>query len=214
MKPRTTLILLAILAILGGYVYFAELRQPATSDTETTPTPAPAWSYPIDQIVGLAIQGSGKQTRLTRPAGGAWQMEAPQQGAVDNDRVTAVVDSLGTLQVSRTLTDTTNSLADYGLAQPALQVTVRLADGSDHALEIGNATPTQTDYYVQVQGQAPIHLLSASVVQSLQDLLDQPPFPPTPTPTEPATPGAASAQAATPAPTSTQPATPAPTPTA
>jgi len=216
MKPRTTLILLAVLVVLGGYVYWTELRQPASS-ASTTPTPAPVWSYAAEQVVGITIQGGGKQVRLTRPANGAWQLETPQAGPADQDRVTAVLDSLAPLQASRTLTDTTGSLADYGLAQPALSVTLRLTDGSDHALEIGDMTPPQTDYYVQVQGQAPIQLVSASTVQSVQDLLNQPPFPPTPTPTESATPAAlqivtpAATQPVTSAPASTEPGTPAPT---
>ena len=201
MKPRTTLILLGVFLALGVYVYFGEIRRPESTATGT-PTPPPLWTVAADQVVGLTVQGGGKETRLTRPAGGEWQMEAPQAVAADGERVTRSLDQMITLTATRSFTDTAGSLADYGLEKPALEVTLRLADGSTRALKIGVANPQQTGYYAQVQGQGGVHLLPDTLVTDLRDLLDSPPIKPTPTPTgtPTATPAATTLPAATAAP--------------
>jgi hypothetical protein len=187
MKPRTTLIFVGIFVALLAYVYFGELRRPAPADTALTPTPLPILIAPADQVVGLTVRGSGKETRLTRPAGGEWKLEAPQPGPADNTRVNQLLDRLATLNPTRSLTDTT-SLEDYGLAQPALEVTLTLADGSTQVLQVGSENPQQTAYYAQVQGRPGVHLIAALTAESAKQMLDTPPVPPTPTPTATATP--------------------------
>ncbi len=187
MRVRTTLIMLGVLAALSAYMYFGELRQPQSQDTGGTPTPGPLWTLSVDQVVGLTVRGEGNETRLSRAAGGEWALEAPEATAADAGRVTQLLGRLAEVAPTRTLSDTTGPLADFGLDQPSLEVTLRLAAGQTQVLRIGAATPQQTDYYAQVQGLPGIHLLSDSLVASLRNLLEQPPVQPTPTPTEPAT---------------------------
>jgi len=200
MKPRTTLILVGVFLALLAYVYFGEMRRPAPSDAAVTPTPAPILIIPPDQVVGITVRGSGKETVLTRPAGGEWKLEAPQPGPVDTTRVGQFLNRLATLNPTRSLTDTT-SLEDYGLAQPAIEVTLTLADGSKQVLQIGSENPQQTAYYARVQGREGVHLIAALTAESAKQMLDTPPVPPTPTPTATATatPAATAAPTATPA---------------
>jgi len=198
MKPRTTLILVGVFLALLAYVYWGEIRRPAPSTATETPTPAPILILPADQVVGITVRGGGKETRLTRPAGGEWKLEAPLPGPADTPRVNQFLDRLATLNPTRSLTDTT-SLEDYGLAQPALEVTVTLANGSTEVLQIGSENPQQTAYYAQVQGRQGVHLIAALTAESAKEMLDTPPVPPTPTPTATATPAATAAPTATPA---------------
>lgn len=187
MKLRTTLGLVVVFLGLLAYVYFGEVRRPAAS-TNTTPTPAPVWSLAVDQVVGLTVRSKGQETRLSRPAGGEWRLEAPVADAADGERVARVVDELVNVIPNRTFTETLGTLADYGLEQPDLEVGVRLAAGQSQALKIGAANPQDTAYYAQVQGAAVVHLLPSSLVTSLRELLTTPPIKPTPTATEPSTP--------------------------
>lgn len=181
MKPRTTLILVGVFLALLAYVYFGEVRRPA-SPAPTTPTQAPVLSIKADQVVELIVKGDGQETRLARPVGGEWRLEAPTPDAADLERVGQALDRLVTLTASRTLTET-GSLEDYGLTQPSLEVTLRLDGGQSQVLRIGAKNPQQTSWYAQVPGQSAVHLVPDWVVQSLRELVDRPPVRPTPTPT-------------------------------
>ena len=187
MKPRTTLVLLGIFLALLAYVYFGELRQPPASEP-TTPTPAPIWEVAVDEVLGLTVRSGEQETRLIRPVGGEWSLEAPQAEPADEDRVSRVLGNLVDVTPSRTLTETMGPLADYGLEQPSLEVTLRLADERTEVLRIGAPNPQQTAHYAQVEEQEALHLVPGWLVTSLQELLDQPPVRPTPTPEPAATP--------------------------
>ncbi len=187
MKPRTTLILVGAFALLLVYVYFGELRRPVRTEPGT-PTPAPLWGVASDQVVGLTLRDSAQETRLSRPAGGAWRLEAPTAEEADGERVERSLSQLTDLTANRTFTDTVGALADYGLGEPTLTVTLHLADGSARVLKVGGPNPLGTAYYAQVEGQAAVHLVPDYLVQDLRGLLDQPPVRPTPTPTAAATP--------------------------
>ncbi len=189
MKARTTLILLGVFLALLAYVYLSELRRPEAADTATTPTPPPILSLAADQVLAITVRGSGLETRLSRQARGAWQLEAPQPGPADESRVGQFLNRVTGLIPTRTLDDV-GPLEDYGLAQPPVEVTLTLADGSTKVLSIGAANPQFTAYYAQVQGVAGVHLVSALLAQSAQEMLTTPPVPPTPPPTATATPGA------------------------
>jgi hypothetical protein len=186
MKGRTTLILVGVFALLLVFVYLVEWRQPP--QTTTTPTPASLWHVESDQIIGLAVQESGRETRLVRSGSGDWSLELPESGPADSDRVTLTLGNLAALTPQRTFTETT-TLAEYGLDHPTMTVTVRLKDGTAQVLFVGSENPQQTAYYVQVQGSSPVHLLSSWEVESLRELLDTPPVQPTPTPRPTETPG-------------------------
>ncbi len=187
MKPRTTLILGGVFFALLAYVYFGEMRRPPAPAANATPTPAPLLKVAADQVLGITVRGGDGETRLGRAQGGEWRLEAPVPGPADTERVSRFLDRVATLTPSRSL-DEPGPLEDYGLAQPALEVTLALADGTTQVLEIGAANPLETAYYAQVQGQPGVHLVSMLLQESVREMLDTPPVPPTPTPTaEPTT---------------------------
>jgi hypothetical protein len=182
MKPRTTLILGGVFLALLAYVYFGEIRRPSSPAAEATPTPEPILSLPADDVLGITVSGEGRETRLSRQAGGEWQLDAPSPGPADDKRVSQFLSRVANLTPTRSLAEP-GPLADYGLVEPALVVTLTLADGSTQTLEIGNANPFETAYYAQVHGHSGVHLVAALLAESAREMLDTPPVPPTPTPT-------------------------------
>ncbi|MGQ9585028.1 MAG: DUF4340 domain-containing protein [Anaerolineae bacterium] len=197
MRLRNTLILLVLLALLGGYVYFFEVRG-GGSGVGPTPTPSSVQVLGLNasDVSKLTVEGAEGTVRLSRPAGGSWQMEVPSQAEADDVRVNSVVSSLAWLSASRAITETTD-LEPFGLAAPSWKVEITLADGTREQVYIGDTNPAGSQYYVRKEGDPAIYLVYASTIEGLQRLVKEPPYPPTPTPT------------ATPVP----PETPTPTPT-
>jgi hypothetical protein len=184
MNVRNTLILVVLLALLGAYVYFFEIRGEAGKEATPTPSTVQVLDLEEDQVIGLTVTGPEGTTRLHREVGGEWQMDAPSQEPADNIRVGAISDTLARLSASRALTDVTD-LEPFGLAAPSWRVEVALANGETHRLEIGSQNPAGGSYYVKKEGDPAIYLVFASTVQGLQRLVTDPPYRPTPTATVP-----------------------------
>jgi len=185
MKMRNTLILMTIAAALLAFVLLYERKQPVSDIDEATPPPTelPVILY-FDENQAQALRvtqpGTGQSTELARDAQGQWRLTAPIAELADQDQVGYVLGALAFLQPSREITGFV-SLADYGLDQPQLEVTIELADGTTHTIRFGETNPTRSAYYAQVDGQESVFLVDSYTGAQLQGLLDNPPVQPTPT---------------------------------
>jgi hypothetical protein len=87
---------------------------------------------------------------------------------------------VGALSIVNTL-NVPPTLSDIGLAVPADTIDLVFVNGTSHKMEIGNLTPTSSGYYVRFDG-GKIYVIEKSGIDSLLNLLTNPPFLPTPTP--------------------------------
>lgn len=194
MKFRTTAILLAVFAVLVGYVYFVELRKkPATSTVDKSTWVLTAGEEDVQE---LQMTDAGASLHLVRGDDQTWYIDRLGGELADQARTGLAVNSLVSMVASRVLTDT-SALADYGLASPPMVVTVTLPEGKQEVVNIGAKNPQGNAYYVQRKGQPKIYLIYTSVVDDVKNLVANP-YPPTPTPAPAAAPGA---QTPPPAPT-------------
>jgi hypothetical protein len=178
MKFRTTGILLVVFVLLAGYVFLVEMKkQPAA-----TPVDKSTWILTLasDDVQKLMVTDAGQTMTLARDAG-EWYIGDVGGELADAGRVGMVVDSLVDLRAARVLTQTSESLAAFGLENPAMTVVVVLSGGQE-TLWIGAKNPQGSQYYVQRKGQTPIYLVYASTVDDLKLLVSEPPVQPTPTP--------------------------------
>lgn len=178
MRFRTTAILLIVFALLAGYVFFVELKKAPAATPEDTST----WVLTLanDDVQKLTLEKSGSTLVLAR-SGDVWFIGNAGGTEADSTRVGSIVSSLVDLRSARVLTNTTESLAAFGLDKPALTVTLGLQDNKQEVLYIGAKNPQGSQYYLQKKDAAPIHLVYASLVDDLTGLLANPPLKPTPT---------------------------------
>src|SRR5579859_6906783 len=108
MKFRTTLILLAICVVLGGYVVWSGNQQ-----SHATPTATPqvtVLQLNKDTISAIAIHDQrGNQVQAQR-TGSDWQLTVPARKPADLTRVTEVISGLASLNATRTITPTDQGL--------------------------------------------------------------------------------------------------------
>ncbi|NPA93776.1 MAG: DUF4340 domain-containing protein [Chloroflexi bacterium] len=209
MIRRSTWIALALFAVLAGVAYGANRYKSQKSGAEATPsaTPVELVSFSLNDVVGVEIQGPDQTVVLRRSDPEAdWQVvqPTPQKNEFANQqRIIAAVYNLIAPSVLTTLSDTSD-LKALGLNKPTYIIKVRLKDGQTWQMNVGNQTPIQSGYYVQVGKQ--IAVVDKYSLSSVLELLQAPPLA-TPFPTPEAT-GQAN-------PTSTPaPVPPTPTPTA
>ena len=197
MKLRGTLVLVAILALLGAYVYFFEMRKPPAEKPSSTVI---VLNVSPEDVVGVEVAGKEGESALAREPEGDWKVVKPEEKEADQARVRSVLRRLWPLKATRVLTGSVD-LAAFGLAEPKITVTLKLKDGSQKRFFVGNKNPAGTAYYVQVEGQEGVYLAYVLPIKELERLVTEPPYKPTPTPSPTFTPTAAVTVTATPSPT-------------
>ncbi len=206
MNPRITLIVVALFALLFGYVYFVELNK--TPEQLGTPTPVPqpqVFQFNANDVKSIEVRDlrAPRVTKLTRTETG-WTIESPVQKAADSPIVDSTVGQLTSLQATRVLTNVTD-LAPYGFVTATLEARLIMSNTTPYALTIGSKTPDGSGYYAVYTGdKSKVFIVSSGTVTTLTGWLDTPPVEPTPTPpvspTTSASPTAATTPELTPAP--------------
>ncbi len=186
MKLRNTVILLVIVAALGGYAWYISNNevQPLTGPTRTpVPTPVVMFEIPTDSVTKFQVTDNKKnQTVSVSRQGQDWHMDQPKDSATDSIKILGAIADVANLSATRALTNTAD-LSQYGLTNPSIVATLTLSDTTQYVLKIGDATPDQADYYALKGDDKQVYLVAASTEQGLADFISNPPFPPTITPT-------------------------------
>ena len=182
MIKRSTWILLAVLALVIASYFIIKKNSPKSS--QTTPT-SQSSTYLFTSANGtlqsLQISDAqGNMVRIQRDLTKVWVITAPTNAKADQGLAGAAESQVGALQILTSL-DTSPDLSAIKLATPAYIIDVAFDNGTQHKLEIGSLTPTNSGYYVRYDS-GKIMVISQSGIDSLLNLLKSPPYPPTPTP--------------------------------
>lgn len=188
MSFRNTGILLIVLIVLGGVVFWVNWQGGAPADTDATPTPAPLTSLSTSDVTSIRIEQEDQSITIERHDDG-WVIAGGSLEPAGEDKVTRALDRLTSLKPTKTLDDVQN-IADFGLDEPAWTITLTPKGGDAIVYRVGDENPRGTTRYLQVAGDPAIHLVPKLNVENVQQWLEEPPYPPTPTPepTETSTP--------------------------
>lgn len=183
MVRRSTWVVLTLaLALAGVLVYMGREQQVVEEQAQSFPT-LPS------RIVFEGAQGAVNRIGIRSAAGevvvlalnmqNTWEVLQPIQGAAEQAYIGAAETEIGSMRYIDELQGV--APADLGLAPPAYVVTIGMQDGTEHVLEIGDKTPSETGYYTRVDG-GRILTLKVSSIESLLLLFTNPPYRETPTP--------------------------------
>ena len=201
MIRKETLFTLVVLAALIGFAVYLNRRQSAV-EAEATPTSGVTYVFTSEDGLPSSIEiapADGETVRLARNDEKAWVLELPTLAAADQGLAEAAATQVSALRV---LNEIEGDPETFGLDQPAYVIKIRFTGGKEHALEVGSVTPTDSGYYVRLDGKK-MMIVALDGLEALLNLASDPPYqePPTPSPLPPT---------ATPVPTTELTATPAP----
>jgi hypothetical protein len=166
MKPTGLLVAVAVLAVLGGLVWWSNKKQAAASKTSTDTT-IKLLSIPDDQFQEIRIRKLTGEVQDLRRVNGNWQLTQPSQLSADPDTVGSMVSSLSSLSADKVIEDKAADLQPYGLHIPTLDITVVKKDGKSNELLIGDDTPTGSGAYAKLAGDARVFTVSSYIKSSL-----------------------------------------------
>jgi hypothetical protein len=153
---RSFLALLAVAAVLAGYLYYDSKRE-AGDQKKQEKVFAGVLSDKIERVI--VRSASGDQTTVEKQ-GTAWQMTQPAAAAADAAELSGITSNLASVEIQRVVDDQPSDLKQYGLDPARIEVTFTFA-GKDRKLFLGQKTPTGTDLYARIPDKPRVFLVSS-----------------------------------------------------
>ncbi|HAA74080.1 TPA: hypothetical protein DCE37_03035 [Candidatus Latescibacteria bacterium] len=177
MSFKTTGILALLLVLLAGYIYIYEIKgyeEQAKAQEEA-------------RKVATVTKGTVGRLRLDKPGVSIsavrdsfeWRIQTPIETLGDYEMFEELLVSAGTLEKAGVAADSSQvslpdfSLADYGLASPAIRISFEDAEGGPQEVAIGDRSPTGVYFYVKIAGDDLIYLAESRYYFQFDLTLDE-----------------------------------------
>jgi hypothetical protein len=169
---RSTLILLLVAVALGSAVYYVVRKDKAeNTGRDSDEASKPAFNFKAEDVSALALTRGGRTVRIEKQAD-KWQIVEPIKTEADQTAVEALVGSLTSATVERTLAMTESLRRGAGLESPAVTVEVKLGGGARHRVALGKQDPTGAAAYALLDQKPDVALVSTSLLTSADKSLD------------------------------------------
>jgi hypothetical protein len=173
MNPRNTMILALVVAALGAFLYFYEIRgqeKRAEAEEAAKRLFQGISAEEIDAVVLTASEG--EPVRLERSDEG-WRITEPVRFPADEIRADGLASSLVGLS-SEAVFEEPEPLEEYGIgADPTLRFWI---GDAEHALHVGDKTPVGGNTYVKTGAGAQVYAVksyhASALTKSLEELRD------------------------------------------
>jgi len=156
----STLLLVVVLAGLGGYIYFVDSKQPAPGigiDGEAPKEKVYALSVDAVNEVKLTFNG---ETSLLRKSESGWKMLQPVETDADPAEAVSLAQALANLELVRVVEENATDLQKYNLATPPIAVEFK-AGSVTGSLLLGDKNATQGEMYALKNGEKKVFLVSS-----------------------------------------------------
>ncbi len=178
MKLNNILILAAILALLAGVYYWVSRPE------QESPEPKHyVWNIEMNDInhITLNLTREGlSQSFIKIPQGHefSWFFDDPQHSSVNVTRWGGITLLLSGPGADRIIDKnaTQEKLAEYGLLQPSLEITLNLTDNTILNITVGDSTPDGSNYYVRAPGSNAVATVAAEWYGVVERLVTDPPY--------------------------------------
>lgn len=179
MKLKSILILLLIFLVLGGFYYFY-INKP--EPPPKPPTQLYVWLIEMDEIehIEIALPREGKSQIFIKEADRSWHFDDSGRTAVDMVRWGGGIPLLlSGPSTSRVISENTSDekLAEFGIADPQMKLTLKLDSGRVLEITVGDSTPDGVNYYVKVPNSRDVALVDFTWFEVLARLVREPPYP-------------------------------------
>ncbi|MBE9171297.1 DUF4340 domain-containing protein [Pleurocapsales cyanobacterium LEGE 06147] len=147
---RNTWLLLVLATILGGWVYFYEIRGEAKR-TQIQAEQRQIFNFPEEAIAKIIINQPDRTLEFVRTGDSnrPWQMKQPEDVPASDATVSFLVDLLVRGERDRSFTVPVSQLKEYGLDNPQTKITVELDNNQTHQIVLGRSNINDKSLYAQ-----------------------------------------------------------------
>ena len=181
MRLRNIVILLTVLLALGGIYYYLNIPKPA-------PPQEPryyAWQINMDDIqhIDVSLPSENKSQsfiKISKADTFPWYFDDVQRSAVDTKRwgggIPLLLSGPGVERIISKNT-TPEKLAEYGFAQPQMEIKLILTDNTTMSIKVGDQTPDGASHYVLAPNtDNDVATVDASWYGVIENLVINPPY--------------------------------------
>jgi uncharacterized protein DUF4340 len=176
MKNYGLLFAAAVLAVLGGVLYWSNHHKPTDTVQAAVDTPPKILSLNDSDVNRVELKKKDGADLVLQKQDGKWQITSPQQLRADDSAVSGMVSSLSSLSSDRLVEDKADNVGQFGLTSPALEVDVN-AKNDTHKLLIGDDTPTGSGSYAKLENDPRVFTIASytksNIDKSVNDLRDK-----------------------------------------
>ena len=174
MKKST--IILLLLAIIGGIaVYYTEIKPGKPRDEEKDAS-RDAFKLNREDITQIVLTRAG-QTITFENKDNKWLITQPLNAPADDATINTIIGDVVSARISRDITASADELKTYGLTEPKIKLDIKLKNGQNHKVELGEKDFSGSSVYARVDGSQSVALLSGSLLTSadkeIKDLRDR-----------------------------------------
>jgi hypothetical protein len=176
LKSTGLLVAASLLLVLTGVIWWSNKREAVASKPDSNAAPK-ILTLDASAVTSLSIRKRDQGTTTLDRDHEAWRITAPAPLAADRESVASLLSTLSSLSSEHLIADKVSDPASYGLADPALKITVSLKDHQTRELLIGDQTPAGNAYYAMLSGDPRVFTLASynqtSLDKSSNDLRDK-----------------------------------------
>jgi len=166
-SSKKTLVWAVVLLVLAAFYYAYEIQGGQKRQEEANKREL-LFHFAADDVTGFTVKREQETVRAEK-RDGHWYLTEPLAVRGDDQKYRELTRYVADLHHTRVVEEQPQSLEPYGLATPRLEIQVALKDQSTPLiLRLGATNPTGGSYYAQVEGRAPIYLVSGVA----KDVLD------------------------------------------
>jgi len=176
MKNRGLLFAAAVLAGLGGVLYWSNHHKPADTVQASVDTPPKILSFNDSDVNRVELKKKDGADLILQKQDGKWQITSPRQLRADDSAVSGMISSLSSLSSDRLVEDKADNVGQFGLSSPSLEVDVT-AKNDTHKLLIGDETPTSNGAYAKLENDPRVFTIASytksNIDKGVNDLRDK-----------------------------------------
>jgi hypothetical protein len=170
MKSKNLAILAAVVIAVLAYILLFERHRPA-SDEATAAAEKVLRDFERDEVVGSVIDRDGGRVRLEK-IGEEWRLREPLDFPADSSLVSSTLGSVANLTADRRFAAEGADPAEYGLEEPMAELTLRMTDGGERLIVVGDELPLGSKRALRVDEGAEIVIASGWFVSDLEREVD------------------------------------------
>jgi hypothetical protein len=168
-----------VLAALTGALYWSNHHPPSDNTAKASlDTPPKILSLKQEDISKIEIRKKGGEALdLAKGDAGKWQITEPKPLGADPEAVSSLLSTVSSLNADRLVDDKAADFAQYGLAQPSLELDVTTKDGKPQKLFLGDDTPAGSAVFAKLDGDPRVFTIASynktSIDKTANDLRDK-----------------------------------------
>ncbi|NJD04554.1 MAG: DUF4340 domain-containing protein [Ruminiclostridium sp.] len=162
---RNAIILAVIVALLGGAYYFISRNKKPDGSGSDTRDIIRILDYTSDKIEKVTVENTEGTFVITKKDKN-WELASPADFKADASKLSSIVINASSVIADKVVDEDAKDLSLYGLGKP-VQITLKITDGTEKTLQIGDETPTKGGYYAKLKNSGKVYVIDTYTAETL-----------------------------------------------